>query len=190
MLNLSPRSQWLTGLALAALLAMTRGQHFATLNLPSASWAVFFLAGVLLRPRWVFPALFLEAALLDLFAIGWLGASDWCMTPAYWLLLPAYASLWLGGRLYVGWHRESLGSLATLALCVTVSAFVCYLLSGGGFLYLSGRYPEPSLALLAERIAVYYPRYLQSLALYVGLAAVLLIGARSWGQARHAGAEA
>ena len=42
MIKLAPRYQLLVGLALAALLAMTRGQHFASVNLPSASWAVFF----------------------------------------------------------------------------------------------------------------------------------------------------
>lgn len=178
-MKLSPRTQLLIGLTLAALLAMTRGQHFATLNLPSASWAVFFLAGALLAPRWVFPALFLEASLLDFAAIQWAGVSDWCLTPAYWLLLPAYGSLWLGGRLYAGWQRDRLSSLALLAVTVALSALVCYLFSGGGFLYFSGRYPEPSLTLLAERIGVYYPRYLGSLALYVGLAAILYIGARS-----------
>jgi hypothetical protein len=179
MLQLSPRAQLVLGLALALLMAMTRGQHFATVNLPSASWAVFFLAGVLLRPRWVFPALFVEASLLDFAAVQWAGVSDWCMSPAYWLLLPAYGSLWLGGRLYAGWHRDGLPSLAVLALTVLVSAFVCYLFSGGGFLYFSGRYPEPSLALLAERIGVYYPRHLGNLALYIGLATLLYAGARA-----------
>jgi hypothetical protein len=179
-MNLSPRTQLLIGLALAALMAMTRGQHFATLNLPSASWAVFFLAGVLLKPRWVFPALFIQASLLDFAAIQWAGVSDWCMSPAYWMLVPAYGSLWLGGRLYAHMHREHFSSLLSLAAVVCLSAFVCYLFSGGGFLYFSGRYPEPSLALLAERIAQYYPRYLGSLALYVGLAVVLYVGARSW----------
>lgn len=185
MLALSSRRQLATGLGLAALLAMTRGHHFAPLDLPSASWAVFFLAGALLRPRWVFPALILEAALLDWVAIGWQGVSSWCVTPAYWLLVPAYGSLWLGGRLYAGWHRERPATLATLALCVTLSAFVCYLLSGGGFLYFSGRYPQPSLTLLAEHIATYYPRYLQSLALYVGLAALLYAGLRAAGRGHH-----
>ncbi|MBS7661345.1 hypothetical protein I0D00_05200 [Pseudomonas lalucatii] len=178
--KLSPSTQLLLGLALAALLAMTRGQHFATLNLPSASWAVFFLAGVLLTPRWVFPALFAEASLLDLAAMQWSGVSDWCLSPAYWLLLPAYASLWLGGRLYAGRHRDSLQSLALLAATAALSAFVAYLFSGGGFLFFSGRYAEPSLALLVERIAVYYPRYLGNLALYLGLATLLYGGARSW----------
>ena len=184
-MNLSPRTQLLIGIALAALMAMTRGQHFATLNLPSASWAVFLLAGVLLKPRWVFPALFIEASALDFAAIQWAGVSDWCMSPAYWMLVPAYGSLWLGGRLYAGWQRDRLSSLALLAATVAVSALVCYLFSGGGFLFFSGRYPEPTLALLADRIALYYPRYLGSLALYVGLAALLYVGACSWQLAQH-----
>ncbi|WP_369959023.1 hypothetical protein [Pseudomonas benzenivorans] len=178
--KLSPSLQLLLGLALAALLAMTRGHHFASVNLPSASWAVFFLAGVLLAPRWVFPALFVETSLLDFAAMQWAGVSDWCLSPAYWLLVPAYGSLWLAGRLYAGWHRDSLQSLALLAATVALGAFVAYLFSGGGFLFFSGRYAEPSLALLAERIAVYYPRYLGTLALYIGLAALLYVGARSW----------
>jgi hypothetical protein len=179
-MKLSPLTQLLIGIALAGLLAMTRGQHFATLNLPSASWAVFFLAGVLLTPRWVFPALFLEASLLDFAAVQWAGVSDWCLSPAYWLLIPAYGSLWLGGRLYAGWQRDRLSSLVVLGVCVALSALVCYVFSGGGFLYFSGRYPEPSLAMLGERIAVYYPRYLASLTLYVGMASIFYIGARSW----------
>ena len=69
--HLSPRVQLIVGLALAALLAMTRGHHFASVeSLPSASWAVFFLAGVFVRSRWAFPALFLEAVALDFGAAG------------------------------------------------------------------------------------------------------------------------
>jgi D-aminopeptidase len=33
--------------------------------------------------------------------------------------------------------------------------------------------------LLADRIATYYPRYLSTLALYVGVAAVLFVGLRA-----------
>lgn len=175
-MNLSPRNQLLIGIALAALMAMTRGQHFATVNLPSASWAVFFLAGVLLKPRWVFPALFVQASLLDMAAVQWAGVSDWCMSPAYWLLVPAYGSLWLGGRLYASLHRHELINLLLLAAIVSVSAFVCYLFSGGGFLFFSGRYPDPSLMQLGDRIAIYYPRNLANLALYIGTATVLYVG--------------
>ncbi|TWC34076.1 hypothetical protein FBY03_11341 [Pseudomonas sp. SJZ079] len=179
MLQLSPRHQLLVAIALAALLAMTRGHHFGSLNLPSASWAVFFLAGVLLAPRWLFPALFVEASLLDFGAMQWSGVSDWCLSPAYWMLVPAYGSLWLAGRLYAGWHRDQLSSLLLLAAVASIAAFVAYLFSGGGFLFFSGRYLEPSLALLVERIGAYYPRYLGNLALYLGLAVVLYVGARA-----------
>ncbi len=176
---LSPRSQLFIGLLLALLMAVTRGQHFASVNLPSASWAVFFLAGVLLRPRWVFPALFVLAAALDFGMVALGSVDDWCTSPAYWVLVPAYAALWLGGRLYAGWHRDQVSSLALLVLSVLVSAFICHLLSSGGFYFLSGRYPEPSLAGFLPRIGHYYPRFLSSMALYVGVASALYIGWRA-----------
>ena len=43
---------------------------------------------------------------------------------------------------------------------------------------------EPTLALLVDRIATYYPRYLSSLALYVGVAALLFVGLRAWSAQR------
>ncbi len=177
--QLSSRSQLFVGVLLALLMIVTRGQHFATVNLPSASWAVFFLAGVLLRPRWVFPALFGLATLLDFGMLANSSVTDWCTSPAYWLLLPAYGALWLGGRLYAGWHRERLSSLALLVLTVLVAAFVCHLLSSGGFYFLSGRYPEPTLAGFLPRIGHYYPSFLSNMALYVGVAIALYIGWRA-----------
>lgn len=186
MIKLAPSHQLLVGIALAALMAMTRGQHVASVDLPSASWAVFFLAGVLLRPKWVFPALFILASMLDFAAMQWAGVSDWCMSPAYWMLIPAYGSLWLGGRLFARLHRDRASSMATLVLCAAASAFICYLFSGGGFLFFSGRYPDPSLALLVERIGIYYPRSLGNMALYVGVAALMFTGLRAW-HAQHEG---
>jgi hypothetical protein len=171
----STRTQVLIGIALALLLAITRGNHFATLNLPSASWAVFFLAGVLLRPRWVFAGLFALASALDFSMLARGTITDWCLSPAYWMLVPAYATLWMGGRLYAGWHRDNVQSLVLLAAVVAVSALLCNLLSGGGFYFFSGRYPEPSLAGWLPRIAEYYPRFLSGMALYVGVACVLYV---------------
>ena len=52
----TPRQQWLVGLILLCLLLLTRGQHFATLNLPSASWAVYFVGGALLASPLAFAA--------------------------------------------------------------------------------------------------------------------------------------
>ncbi|MCQ4349053.1 hypothetical protein NGA35_16805 [Pseudomonas stutzeri] len=184
MLDLSPRSRLAIGLALALLLAATRGRHFGAIDLPSASWAVFFLAGALLPARWAFPALFLEAVALDLAAVTWGGASNWCLTVAYWLLLPAYAALWYGGRLYARLHRDALDTLPRLLGCLLGSSLACHLLSSGGFYFFSGRYPEASLAGFLPRIAAYWPQSLAALALYVGLAALLLAAGPARKQAR------
>lgn len=69
----------------------TRGAHFASVDaLPSASLAVFFLTGALLRSWWMLPLLFGIAALRDLIGLALGSSSDWCMSPAYWALaLPA-----------------------------------------------------------------------------------------------------
>ena len=103
---LSTRAQLAIGVALILLLAMTRGQHFASVeNLPSASWSIFFLAGFYLRPRAMFALLFAEASVLDFASLASGTISDWCLSPAYWALVPAYGSLWLAGRLFAGWQR-------------------------------------------------------------------------------------
>ncbi|UAW97106.1 hypothetical protein KEM63_09685 [Halopseudomonas nanhaiensis] len=173
MLELSKRSQIAVGIALVLLMAMTRGSHFNLVDLPSASWAVFFLAGVLLRPRWVFPALFLQATFMDVMSVGWTNAGHHCMTVAYWMLVPAYGALWFGGRLYARWHQDSVRSLSTLAAVMAGSALVCQLFSSGGFYFFSGRYAEPTFVGMLERIAVYYPQYLSTMAFYVAIAALL-----------------
>lgn len=181
MLELSRRSQVAIGIVLVLLVAMTRGSHFSLVNLPSASWAVFFLAGVLLKPRWVFPLLFLQTTFMDIMSVGWTNAGHHCMTVAYWMLLPAYAALWFGGRLYARWHREQLSSLLVLIPTVLSSALVCQLFSSGGFYFFSGRYDTPTFPGMLERIATYYPQYLSSMALYVGAAAVIYIVLRVYG---------
>lgn len=183
MLTVSNRNQILIGAVLALLLIATRGQHFATLHsLPGASWAVFFLAGVYLRPVWVLPAtlafiwgldfsphLFSGASLAEIVN----GGRAFCLTPAYFFLLPAYAALWFAGRWYAGRHRFAWRTLLPLGAAACASAAVCELFSSGGFYFFSGRFAEPTLGEFATRLMTYFPRYLQSLAFYVGLAAVV-----------------
>ena len=188
MLTLSSRNQLVIGIALAALMAATRGQHFATLHsLPGASLAVFFLAGVYLRPAWALPALLALTWFLDFAAFTWGGASGFCLTPAYVFLLPAYGSLWLAGRWYAARHRFAWATLMPLAAAVFIGAAVCELFSSGGFYFFSGRFAEPTLNEFGARLAKYFPSYLGSLAFYVGIAAAvhaLLVLARSGGITR------
>lgn len=183
MLTLSTRNQTIVGLALAVLLVATRGQHFATLHsLPGASWAVFFLAGVYLRPAWALPALFAFVWGLDFTPYLFSGASlaeiagggkAFCLTPAYVFLLPAYGALWLAGRWYAGQYRFEWHTLPVLAGAALAGAVVCELFSSGGFYFFSGRFADPGFAEFGARLVTYFPRYLQSLAFYVAIAAVV-----------------
>ncbi|KQZ66552.1 cobalamin ABC transporter [Lysobacter sp. Root559] len=181
----SPRAQIVVGVALAALMIATRGQHFASIDrLPSASWAVFFIAGAMLRPMWMLPLLFVLASLLDIVSLASGTIGDWCLSPAYWALAPAYATLWLAGNFYARIHLDRWSTLPRLALVLALAAFVAYACSGGGFYFFSGRYPEPTLAGFAGRIARYYPRSLGTLASYVGAAFALWAGLRALGAVR------
>ncbi len=183
MLTLSTRNQVLIGAVLVLLLAATRGQHFATpWQLPDASWAIFFLAGLYLRPVWVLPALLVFVWGLDFLPYLRNGASlaeilgggqAFCLTPAYFFLLPAYGALWLAGRWYARRHRFEWRTLLPLAGAAFVGALVCELFSSGGFYFFSGRFTEPTLAEFGARLLRYFPAYLGSLAFYVGIAAVI-----------------
>lgn len=169
------------GVVLALLMAITRGVHAAPLNmLPEASWAVFFLAGVFLRPAWVLPLLLIEAALLDFAAINFQNVSSFCMSPAYIALIPAYGALWLVGRWFSGKLDVSVKGIALLAAAVIGSAAIAELISSGSFYFFSGRFSDTSLAGFAPRFVKYFPGNIGAMALYVGIAAVIQLIASEW----------
>lgn len=170
----SPRTQIVIGIALATLMAATRGHHFGTLeHLPSASWAVFFLAGLYLSSRWVFPALLAEAALLDVAAVTWGGVDNFCVSPAYGFLLPAYGVLWGAGRWYAARHRENVVTLLPLAVSLVLGAALCEFISSGGFYFFSGRFEQTNLTQFATRLVEYFPGAFSSVLFYVGIAAAI-----------------
>ncbi|MCI0667374.1 MAG: hypothetical protein L0Y43_04890 [Methylococcaceae bacterium] len=161
-------------LALALLMAATRSHHFAAATyLPDASWAVFFLAGFYLRTLWAFAALLVLAGASDYVSINWFGVSDFCISPAYGFLLPAYGTLWLAGRWYARRHRFALATLMPLAGVVLAGAVLCEVFSSGGFYFFSGRFPEPDLLTFAGRFTLYFPPLLMTMGFYVALAALV-----------------
>ena len=171
MTPMTPHQQISLGLILAALMAVTRGQHAAlATHLPDASLAVFFLAGVYLRPVWAFPALFGLATLIDTIAVTWGGVGAFCITGAYAALIPAYGVLWAAGRWYAGRHRQAWSTLVTLVGAVLVGAGLSEVCSTGGFYFFSGVFPDPTLEGLLMGVAKYLPVSLGNLALYLGLA--------------------
>ncbi|HEL4267560.1 TPA: hypothetical protein UM524_002327 [Stenotrophomonas maltophilia] len=162
---------------LVLLLAATRINHFAAI--PDASWAVFFIGGFYLArwTRWAFPLLMVFAVLVDWIVIRSSGLDFWqhyCVSPGYWLLLPAYFSLWAGGML-LGRNYQSARwpVLAKGALLLVASVAVCHLLAQGGFYWSSRNVAEPTLAGWAQNYAQWFGPYLRTTAIYVALAAAL-----------------
>lgn len=173
-MHLTPRQQLNIGLILTLVMALTRSHHWATLHaLPDASWAIFFLVGVYLRPLWIAPALIIAAMGIDYVAITHFGVSDFCVSPAYWLLVPAYGALFGAGRIYAAHHSMRLATLPWLAGTVLTGAVTAELLSSGGFFFFSGRFAHPTLAEFVPRFVDYFPTMLSSFTLYLGLAAIV-----------------
>ena len=164
--------------ALVLLMAATRFNHFGTsVSFPDASLAVFLLAGFFL-PRLsllslvVFIFLLLEAGGIDYYAINVAGVSDWCVTPAYWFLIPTYASMWLGGSWLASRQQNTLASLAMFGGVSWLSTTIAFLISNGSFYLLSGRYAEMSAVEYTGYVTQYYLPYLAGSLMYLALAVV------------------
>jgi len=176
-------------LLLGLVMVATRSHHFNAL--PDASWAVFFLAGFYLskgKPeepvtlaggsfRWAFPLLMALAVAIDYAVISAQGIDFWshyCVSPAYWFLVPSYAALWFGGAWlrarYRGLHlREG----ALLVVSVMLAASLCYLISNGSFYWISPNVPARSFGGWITNLGDWYLPFMQTTLIYVGIGAAL-----------------
>ena len=180
-LNSAPRSRG-TDIALlaglAAVMAATRLHHFAVL--PDASWAVFFVAGFYLRrwTAWAFPLLMALAVVVDYAVITAQGMDFWqhyCVSPGYWMLVPAYFSLWAGG-LWLARQQGGTGAmLGKLAMALVASVALCQLFAQGGFYWMSDAVAQKSLGGWAKNYFDWVGPYLLTTALYVGAALALQV---------------
>lgn len=161
---------------LALVMAGTRINHFGAL--PDASWAVFFVAGFYLRGtmRWAFPLLMALAVLVDFLVISSQGLSFWnhyCVSAAYWFLIPAYASMWAGGAVLRALDpAPGLRGLGLLASSFLVAFSACFLVSNGSFYWLSASVTMPGFGGWLENMGDWYLPYLQTAVAYAGVAAV------------------
>jgi len=187
-------------LALALVMAATRIHHSFLHHfdaLPDASWGVFFLAGFWLRgsARWAFPLLMLEAVLVDYAVITNQGMDFWshyCVSVAYWFLIPSYFSLWLGGSLLARYQRGlSLSTLGMAAAALLVSVSVCYVISNGSFFWLSASVPAATRSFggWLENLGDWYLPFLETTAVWVGLGAVMHVLAVQLSRTRQRGAQ-
>ncbi|GEM_PF-120770 len=166
-------------LALALLMLATRGNHWLSdLNLPSASVAIFFIAGFYLGQFKFFSVLYILTLILDFYGAYKRNDYSGCLTFAYPLLVLSYLTLFCAGRyLKTTAERASIHTLAVrlfkLYLTLTVASAIAFLCSKGSYYLLSGYYPEPNLTQFLERITRYFPSYLANAYLYVTCALVL-----------------
>ncbi len=167
-------------IVLALVMLITRSHSLSQfVHLPETSLATFFVAGFYIYPRLAMPALFLLGFAIDLVVINYMGVSNFCFTPAYWMLLPAYGVMWFAGRMVAHKFGASLASLPAIIITVCVAAFISNLFSSGGFYFLGGRFDDPSLSGFLPRIARYFPGTLLSTVTWTGVAAVCHIVAAS-----------
>ena len=173
----SPRGFYSLLAVFVLLMIATRFHHFGTaLHLPDASMAVFFLAGMYLRRHLAFVGFIVLAVALDWAAISLAGVSDFCITPAYSFLLPAYAALWYSGRWYAGRVQATAGSMAGMLGVALVAASVSFVISNGSFYWLGGRYAEPHFAEYVARLWRWGPLFVRTTMAYVAVAAVAHLG--------------
>jgi hypothetical protein len=165
----------LVGCLLLLALAVTRSgitrSHFGTeINLPDASWAVFWLTGAFTHRRW-WPALLMPACVaIDYFVIAG-GVSAYCFTPAYPFLIPAYLSLWATGRWLQPGSRNIYALRAAASLVAGVSA--CFIISNIGFYLAAGYFAQMPAMLYAQTVARYWPYYLLHTSVYAGAGLVI-----------------
>jgi len=176
---------------LVLLMAGTRINHFAPV--PDASWAVFFIGGFYLRnwTRWAFPLLMGLAVVVDWAVISSQGVSFWqhyCVSAAYWMLVPAYFAMWAGGMLLRRYYRSaSLKSLGLLAATVIGSVALCHLIAQGSFYWISASVAEPSFAGWAKNYSDWLLPYMQTAAIYIGAAALVQVAVEASSKQSAAG---
>lgn len=170
------------GAALAILLAAmlaTRLPIFAGfLHVQDASWAVFFLAGFYLRElwRWAFPTFIGMAVAIDLVAIGWMGVPNYCLTVAYWFVVPGYGSLWLGGAwLAARATPDLLGAGCGLA-ALLLSASLCFFITNASFYWIGERVTAPTWEAWVANFTHWYWPFVRTTVAYAGVALLVHLG--------------
>lgn len=172
MFALSTKNQGLVGGILLLAMLVTRA-HVSD-HLLDASWAVFFLAGFYLRNLLAFGGLMATAVAIDYVATSQLGVSNFCVSPAYIALIPAYGAMFAAGRWFAGQYQgETLIALGKLVLAVLVGFALTEVISSGSFYALSGTSAEISVMGFVTQVVTYAPHGLYVTGVYLTVAALL-----------------
>lgn len=159
----------LIGIALIALILLTRSSHFGTsFLLPDATLAALFLTGMLMRKvRWLAIAIAVAFA-VDFYALGFAGVSDYCMSLGYWGLIPTYAMVWGAGR-YLAKQTQPF-ALSVFVPAALLSTSLAFILSNAFWYAFSDKVSTLTVIEFSERVAQYYTPYISYTAFYLGVA--------------------
>jgi hypothetical protein len=153
--------------ALLAIMAITRVGHFGSVvSLPDASLAIFLLGGLWLGAVGYFAAFAVMAFGIDVFLAKTAVEAGWCLTPAYGGLILGYGLMWMGGRFLARTPELPPMRFIAVALGTSLGSF---LVANASFWAFSGYFGDMTLSDYATRVAQYFPSYLASTALYLGL---------------------
>ncbi len=111
-----------------------------------------------------------EAVLIYYYAITVLGASDWCVTPAYGFLALAYGAMWFAGNRFAPRHNLTGKNLLAVFAVAALACTLAFVVSNASFYLFSGRYAEMSAVEYASRVAQYWGSYVAVALLYVACA--------------------
>lgn len=154
-------------LALVSLMLATRIQHFGSaFSLPDASLIVFFLSGLFFNRLKLFILLLAEAALIDYVVISQFNVSDFCVSPAYAALIPAYGAMWLAGDYCAKFKKLNRSEMYAQFVVLFLATTAAFLISNGSFFLFSGKVGETSVAHYLHGISLYYPPYISSTLIY------------------------
>jgi hypothetical protein len=161
----------------AALILLTRSTHLAFAAAPpDATIALMLLGGMWIR-RWPgFAGLMAVVFVADCIATGSLGVPDYCLSPAYAGLVPAYLVVWLSG-----WWLQAKGARASLVGwlgTMLVASAAAFAISNAFWYAFSGGFEGWTAARFAADILHYYAAYAGTALGYVALAWLIRQAAR------------
>ncbi|WP_440874670.1 hypothetical protein [Thalassotalea sp. PLHSN55] len=161
---------------LTLLMLATRTHHFASLNhLPSASIAIFFLAGMYLRNMKAFWFFYLLSVTIDMASSYYRGQFGDCITTSYPALVLSYGVMFAAG-FYArpNWQQKGRQiNVLQVAFALFAASSIAFFISNGSYYAFSGKFPELSWAEYSARVDKYFFKYIVNPTFYV-LSAVVI----------------
>lgn len=161
---------------LTLLMLATRTHHFSSFNhLPSASIAIFFLAGMYLRNIKAFWFFYILTLTVDLASSYYRGQFGDCITTSYPALVLSYGVMFtVGYYTRPNWQQSDWHvNIIKVALALLVASSIAFFISNGSYYVLSGKFPELSWAEYATRVDKYFFKSISNPIFYVTSAMVI-----------------